>query len=190
MENLFDFNTEIIGIKLIECKNPNYPGRTIENVENSDATLAIARDFSTRGEVLTKILSVLKLKPYIPMKLDFQLSKERSWKLIERIEKVCEKLGKNKIILNIAGNGIYSLPDLNQDDINDFVFEIVSPAKNLLAEIVSGGQTGVDEAGVFAALKSGIKCTCVTPKGFRFRDKNNQEIYGADKFIERFKKYL
>lgn len=75
------------------------------------------------------------------------------------------------IKLNIAGNGIYTL-GVDQEVVNR---EITNAVKYLLdhgveiEEIRSGGQTGVDEAGIIAAQRLGIKSSVVAPSKFEFR---------------------
>ena len=55
-----------------------------------------------------------------------------------------------------------------------------------IAEVRSGGQTGVDEAGVKAADALGIKWSILAPKDYWFRDVNNKNISGREAFMARF----
>ena len=61
----------------------------------------------------------------------------------------------SNIKLNIAGNGIYSLKGFaTQGELNDYVTNLLKSLQSLgitISEIRSGGQTGVDEAGIIAA---------------------------------------
>lgn len=76
--------------------------------------------------------------------------------------------------LNIAGNGIYTLLGYGwgQCKVNQFVYDVLRPVTEhlLISSIMSGGQTGVDIAGLVAAYKLGIPCTGLFPKGFIMRD--------------------
>jgi hypothetical protein len=174
-------------INFIEDNSENYAHRTVLNVINSDITLAIASNFNTAGEILTKRCCRNNGKKYIAMHLHFE-------DFINRTSTLCSLLnntGIKDIRLNIAGNGIYST-DKIQEDIDKFVFNLISYAVNnpfcdfKIIEIVSGGQTGVDESGLKAGLKLGIKTTCRSPKGWKFRDINRKEISNEKLFKERF----
>lgn len=52
--------------------------------------------------------------------------------------------------------------------------------------IRSGGQTGIDEAGLKAAIKLGIPALCLAPKGWTFRDINGIDIKDEYLFKSRF----
>lgn len=43
-------------------------------------------------------------------------------------------------------------------------------------KIISGGQTGVDIAGGWAAVKLGIDCTLTLPKGFKQRHEGGIDV--------------
>ena len=80
------------------------------------------------------------------------------------------------IKLNIAGNGIYTLVQANseatQADVNNLVEEILKKFIQegiTIAEIRSGGQTGIDEAGIIAAQRLGIKWSVNAPNNWAFR---------------------
>jgi hypothetical protein len=164
-----------------ECKNKNYPARTIINSKSSDVTLAIACNFNTRGEILTKKVSKGK---YIAMILDFKLTQER----IEKLASKLNLIGKD-FILNIAGNGIYTIYQ-TQQEVDKFLYSLISGVIPLLSHKIvlgrCGGQSGVDEAGAKACVRCGIDALVLAPNGWVWRNRNNQDIYGEEKFKERF----
>ena len=53
--------------------------------------------------------------------------------------------------------------------------------------IRSGGQTGVDEAGIQAAQDAGLKCSILAPKGFRMHRGPGIELEGRSLFVKRFR---
>ena len=59
-----------------------------------------------------------------------------------------------------------------------------------ISEIRSGGQTGVDEAGIIAAQRLGIPSSVHAPRGFVFRNKEGQDIRDERAFKERFKQQV
>lgn len=167
-------------------KSQNYTDRTRENAEWSDITVAIAKDFTTFGERATKKYSGNK---YLSILWN---TNESNWafSLEDTLNKIGIKRG-SKIKLNVAGNGIYTLNNHNisQEDANEYVYRVVSYLKEHLdiIEIRSGGQTGVDEAGIIAAQRLGIKSSVHTTADWKFRGKDNKDIINNEKaFKERF----
>lgn len=72
--------------------------------------------------------------------------------------------------LNVAGNGIYTLikKGVEQETINQYVYDVVSLVHKHwpLDKIVSGGQTGVDTAGLVTGCALDIDTVGHGPKGF------------------------
>lgn len=56
--------------------------------------------------------------------------------------------------------------------------------------IRSGGQTGVDEAGIQAAQDAGLKCSILAPKGFRMHREPGIELEGLSLFVKRFREEI
>lgn len=175
-------------IKFIEDQHIGYRHRTIENAK-ADATLAFAINFSSAGEVLTKNSVISQKKIYIPISLNpSKYSKE----FIEDIVKI---FNDNSVkTLNVAGNGLYTLKGfLTQYQCNEIVYrflkEIINSPNlvNKIESIRSGGQSGVDLAGIIAAEKLGIDSTVLAPKFWKFRDKCGEDICDEKLFKERFK---
>ena len=178
----------------------DYPVRTKENITWSDITLSFAADETTPGERLTEKEAVNQGKyynEYIPNGLNITDIKRRVKNFIislgndQAFGHKGKILPKENIKLNIAGNGIYDLKKYNitQEDLNNYVTEYL---KELMAqgvtisEIRSGGQTGVDEAGIIAAQRLGLKWSVNAPKGWKFRDINSKDISDKKQFLDRF----
>ena len=53
-------------------------------------------------------------------------------------------------------------------------------------EVRSGGQTGIDEAGIKAAHKMNLKCSILAPKDFRMTPAQGEDIFDKELFIARF----
>lgn len=88
--------------------------------------------------------------------------------------------------INIAGNGIYSLPK-PQSFYSDWVYQFLKAIEFSypLNKIISGGQTGIDEAGIIAADRLGYDCEVNAPKGWRFRTREG-EVRNEQLFKQRF----
>src|SRR5882757_9087765 len=137
-------------INFIEHPNPGYAARTYANVRESDLTIAFATDFTTAGERLTKKATVELEKLFIPVeiRMDTVSLKRSADSMNSSIKLLMRGVPFN---LNIAGNGIYSLSKTyTQKDVDDYLAEYLALALNGIAVnyIRSGGQTGIDEAGV------------------------------------------
>ncbi len=179
---------------IIESKG-DYPIRTRENANWSDITLSLATDFNTRGEQLTKEAAKDKyVSSILPRESNNTLAynNENAYEYqANQIYKQLKAKGKlNNIKLNIAGNGIYSLKGFaTQKELNEYITNIIKTLQNLgvtISEIRSGGQTGVDEAGIIAAQNLGIKWSINAPNGFKFRDINGKDILSRKQFLDRF----
>lgn len=179
--------TAISNIDVEEFSGSGYPARTRANAAWSDITLALAENFNTAGERLTKNAAGDK---YVSTNLPAYNEASGNAPIIaEDIYKQLQSKGKlTDIKLNVAGNGIYTLRE-SQEYYDDLLTEVLSELQKkgvTFAEVRSGGQTGIDEAGVKAAANLGIKATIVAPKGFMFRDKSGNDISGREAFMSRF----
>lgn len=138
-----------MSIKFFESKNPNYPARTIYNCTNSDITLAIAYDFNTRGEILTKSVAG---KKWIGLNLGCELNQIR----IETLAFKLNSIGKD-FILNIAGNGAYGSNSPSQEEMDIFVLNllkfVIPLLKFRIIKILSGGQSGIDESSIKVSIE-------------------------------------
>lgn len=170
-------------ITIKECEKAGYPARTEVNIVNSDVTIAVAKDFGSTGEILTKKLCTKYKKLYIPVPLIATID-------YNDISNKLNALGKS-LNINIAGNGIYSLT-ITQDVLTNwmmvFLMNISLKLNHKILSIRSGGQTGVDEAGVIAADNMDIPAFVLAPKGYMYRDINHKDILNEKLFKNRFQK--
>lgn len=83
-------------------------------------------------------------------------------------------------VLNIAGNGIYTLKehDISQQDCNILLYKILLQVTMYypIEKVISGGQTGIDWAGLVAATALGIEAEATYPKGFILRRENGVDV--------------
>jgi hypothetical protein len=165
-------------MEVVEHKSSSYAPRTYHNACSADVTIAIAIDYSTAGEKLTKKAAGDKF-----LKLDIT---EKEPIELARILYLHMKRNNCKTI-NIAGNGIYTWANngFDQKRVNEIVFSILNyVAPHISIEkIVCGGQTGTDIAGAIAAQKLGIPCIVTMPKGFRMRWEDGVDKIHSKSFV-------
>lgn len=154
----------------IEHKSESYAPRTYHNASQG-VTLAIATDFTTAGEKLTHKAAKGKIVQ-IPYGEDTVIAARKLYVMLKKYE--CKTL-------NVAGNGIYTLikKGVDQEIINQYVYNIVSLVHKHwpLDKIVSGGQTGVDTAGLVTGCALDIETIGTWPKGFLIRSVEGKDIY-------------
>jgi hypothetical protein len=163
--------------------NP-YRRRTIENANWSDITIALAQNFRTAGENLTKNSAGSKYASadLLPESNDASAIAENLYNQIKAKGKT------SNLKINIAGNGIYSM-EQSQSYYNDLVTQILEKLQDkgiTISEIRSGGQTGIDEAGIIAAQRLGIPNEVHSTANFMFRDKSGKDISDEQAFKDRF----
>lgn len=163
-------------IKLEEDASYSYAPRTYvnANIKNCDLTIAFATDFTTAGERCTMTAAGRNYQA-IPLNWDVQ-------RMVGHISKAMFE--KKATRLNIAGNGIYSLleHDIDQDTANLKIYEVLKGLLDkgvVISSIRSGGQTGIDMAGLIAGHALGIPVTGYFPRGFRQRNADKED-YNAD----------
>lgn len=168
----------------------DYPSRTRENA-SADVTIALAVDFNSAGEKLTKNSVTQQGKMYIPIDLNkgLAVTPER----VDKIVDMLNRIGKPEITMNIAGNGIYTMAgQYTQPQLDEFMYQLLSAvlqSPNLKTKIVAGrtgGQTGMDEAGAKAMSRLGIPTTVLAPKGWKMRGIDGKDVSGATEFQKRF----
>lgn len=164
---------------LEENISDNYKVRTEENVQNSDLTIAIAIDFESFGEKITKELCIKHNKKYIAVYPDGDI--------LDKAQKMVDKINNldlpQKFVLNIAGNGLSTMKGkMLQNEADDFTYALLktlsqNPKLNSkIGSVRTGGQTGFDEAGAKAALKLGFTTVVHMPKGFKMRNQDGKDI--------------
>lgn len=163
-----------------EHANSGFRDRTLFNAESGDVTLALAVDFETAGEKLTKRAAGDKY-------INFQLTDELSPIDVARGLYVFMK-NRNAKTINIAGNGIYTLvkEGIDQAGINAFLCDAIEILhRNYPIErIYSGGQTGVDMAGAVVAKYLGIPALITYPKDYLQRFEDNKDIAQTKESVE------
>lgn len=164
--------------------NNSYPSRTRENANWSDITIALAQDFNTAGEKLTKRAAGNK---YVSSVLAAESN--GASEIAENLYNQIKTKGKtDNLKINIAGNGIYSMKQ-SQSYYNDLMTQILMKLQDngvTISEIRSGGQTGIDEAGIIAAQRLGIPNEVHSTANFMFRDKSGKDISDEQAFKNRF----
>ena len=186
------------------AKSPSYSRRTEDNADWSDVTLDFATDFSTAGETLTAQVAgskdpkalggrkalASKRDKYVPYTLVRE--GEHSYDGSEIAMAIKAKgLPTKNIKLNIAGNGIYTLASKGwtQEQINTYITEVIQglQAEGItISEIRSGGQTGVDEAGIIAAQRLGIPSSVHATSDWKFRGTDGKDVSNERAFKARF----
>lgn len=164
---------------LEENSSSNYRNRTEENAKLADLTIAIALNFDTAGERLTKDIVVKNGKKYIAIIPEGDPQE----KALRVVEKMNELDLPQHLILNIAGNSMSSIGEkMNQTQADEFTYLLLkgisqnSKLKSKIGTVRSGGQTGFDEAGAKASLKLGIKTIVHMPQGFKIRNQDGRDI--------------
>ena len=201
----------IPGVELKEDTERSYLSRTRQNAEWSDITIALGEDLTTAGELqtaklagaevveeertntrgekyttVTKVTNPKKGK-YVGINLNTVSSAEAI--ATDIYSQIIERgLPTKNIKLNIAGNGIYTLKS-EQASYDKLLTEVLKALQDkgiTISEVRSGGQSGIDEAGIKAAVSLGLKASILAPKGYRFRGKDNKDISNKELFIKRF----
>lgn len=168
-----------------------YQKRTVENAnaDDIDFTLAFAVDFNTYGEKATKKAAG---SSYIGLDITDLSSKNLKEAVKQFLELIPDYYLKgDRMGLNIAGNGIYTLAanGISQEAVDEFVTKFISAVQESgchIDFIRTGGQTGIDEAGIAAAVAAGIPCECHVPKGWLFRDSAGKDRSEEKAFKARF----
>lgn len=173
-------------IEVTQNQSPHYSPRTYANAKTADWTVALAADLSTAGEICTAKAAGNRLNGYeITLETD----------PVDLARMVYGFLKANKVkTLNIAGNGIYTLVEhgMKQDWANLFLYRFLKPLHQhlKLEKIISGGQTGIDTAGVVAAEVLGIPAMVHMPNGYvqRHEDKVDrpQTKEEAEKYFKKW----
>lgn len=160
------FNDADVVDAKIHTVGKSYKERTEYNAKNSHITIAFASDFTSPGEKLTKQLAGNK---YFPVFLnisngvivnDPREAAENFLKKLRFLYKDNPGVIDEEFVINIAGNTLAHL-GIKQETLNNYVTAVLRNILNLRKKdntplfksikIISGGQTGADEAGIIAA---------------------------------------
>lgn len=163
---------------ILEERGIGYRERTRFNASSADLTIAIAVDFETAGERLTRTSAGER---YLALPYDGNvISTART---LYRV--LHEREAKT---LNVAGNSMthWRLRGIHQRALNQFVFQVLALVHNHhpISHVRSGGQTGADLAGLVAALGLGILATGTFPVGFLQRTAFGDDVHRSKEEIE------
>ncbi|ASV42519.1 hypothetical protein 2016DhaA_0715 [Vibrio phage ICP1] len=153
-----------------EHKSSSYAPRTYHNASVADITVAIALDFDTAGEKLTKkaagdkyIHFDLRSDPLPCARVLYQRMKRDGCKT-----------------MNIAGNSIYTCQKYGwiQEKVNLWLLHLLSPIHEHIGidHLYSGAQTGLDIAAGVCSVIMDIPCTMTLPKGYKMRFEDGKDI--------------
>ena len=182
------------------------------NADWSDITLALASNFGTGGEILTARYAGATLVDtgrlsnrgtkiqkitndggkYVSNVININNPEATANDLYTRI--LNQGLPTKDIKLNIAGNGIYTLRNygFTQSQINNYVTEVIRLLQEkgiTIKEIRTGGESGIDEAGIIAAQRLGLEYSILMPEDYSYKNEKRETIRGRAASIERFKLY-
>jgi nitroreductase len=150
-------------LKVLEHSSSRYGPRTYQNASKAHVTIAFAVDFQTAGERLTHKAAGDKY-----LAVDLRTDVLDAARAVYRALKA-----RDAHVLNIAGNGIYTLSrhGWDQHRVNEYVHAVLLKVYEHwpFQLLVSGGQTGVDLAGGVAGLCLGVDVEMTYPKGFKQR---------------------
>lgn len=176
----------------------SYSKRTYENAtaDGVDFTLSFAVDFDTAGEKCTARAAGDSLVSVdIPLKKDggIDLSPAAVSRSVNAIvaQLPGDFIDGETMGVNIAGNGIYTLArkGVTQDQCDAYMVKVFSGLEKKgvrITELRSGGQTGIDEAGLVAGKVFGIPATCHSTKDWMYRNADNVDVKGERSFKKRF----
>lgn len=152
-----------------EHTSTSYAPRTYHNASQG-VTLAIATDFTTAGEKLTHKAAKGKIIQ-ISYAEDTIVAARKLYSMLKKYD--CHTV-------NIAGNGIYTLKKKGviQEEANQYVYDILKLVNTHwpITKIVSGGQTGMDIAGLVAGCALDIETTGTWPKGLVMRFEDGKDL--------------
>jgi hypothetical protein len=178
-----------------EDSSSNYQDRTKKNA-SADATIALAYDFDSYGEKATRKFVEQQKKKYIGVVVPDKIFSTSDLSPAQvQVERIVNELNSvNAKTLNIAGNGLYTMrvSGYSQEDIDVMTYNLIKAVlespnlKTKIESIVTGGQTGFDEAGAKAGMRLGIPTTIRAPKGWKFRNISGTDISNEQQFKARF----
>lgn len=160
-----------------EHTSSSYAPRTYHNASQG-CTLAVAVDFNTAGEKLTHKAAKDKIVQ-IPWGEDCVIAARKLYSLLKKHD--CH-------VVNVAGNGIYTLQKkgVTQEMANQFVYEVLKLVNThwSITKVVSGGQTGMDIAGLTAGCALDIETIGTWPKGLIMRFEDGKDVSMTEEKIK------
>lgn len=170
-------------ITLREHTSSSYAPRTYHNASQG-VTLAYAVDHNTAGERLTQKAANGKIVFAGPKTPDIDAAR-LLYKMLR---------DNNCSTVNVAGNGIYTFAKhgYTQGTANAGIKQILQMVHEHwpIKLVVSGGQSGADIAGLYAAANLGIDCIGTWPKGFKMRFEGGVDVnMTPDQIMEMIESY-
>lgn len=160
-----------------EHTSSSYAPRTYHNASQG-CTLAIAVDFTTAGEKLTHKAAKDKIVQ-VAWRNTVRDTAAGLYVLLKKHD--CH-------VVNIAGNGIYTLQKkgVDQFEANQFVYEVLKLVNFHwpITKVVSGGQTGMDIAGLVAGCALDIETIGTWPKGLIMRFEDGKDVSMTEEKIK------
>ena len=179
-----------------EHPDPGYPGRTEWNAANSDVTIDFAELRGGRivgsggAKGLTRLMAQKHQRPYVgvPIEPKHLNADDAARVIIAELPAMPAGLR-----VNIAGHGLSGMGGIGQAVINAYLIETLTMVAAALAArgrsiklVMSGGQTGFDEAGIMAGRALGLFTMVTAPRGWRFRPADGRDVADRDAFMARF----
>jgi hypothetical protein len=162
-----------------EYKSASYAPRTYHNASQG-VTLAIAVDFTTAGEKLTHKAANGKIMQ-INWGTDYVVAARALYSMLKKHD--CH-------VVNVAGNGIYTLQKhgVTQAQANQYVYNILKLVNEHwpITQVVSGGQTGMDIAGLVAGVALGIESIGTWPKGYKMRFEDGKDVDNTEEWVHNY----
>lgn len=164
-----------------EHKSASYAPRTYHNASQG-VTLAIAVDFTTAGEKLTHKAANGKI---------VQIDWFNTWDKLYPARALYSVLKKHDChVVNVAGNGIYTLQKhgVTQAQANQYVYNILKLVNEHwpITQVVSGGQTGMDIAGLVDGVALGIESIGTWPKGYKMRFEDGKDVDKTEEWVHNY----
>lgn len=106
-------------LRIVEHSSPKYTPRTYLNANSADLTAAFAVDFTTAGEKCTHKAAGEAYAAFPIQIVPIDTAR--------RLYRCCKLM--NVKVLNIAGNGIYTLSfnGWSQEEINQYIYDVLKP---------------------------------------------------------------
>jgi hypothetical protein len=143
-----------------ELRSKQYRPRTLHNAGAADLTVAIAEDFESAGEKLTR-----KAAGERYVAIHMSMPALDAARLLFRAFRYFD--GR---VLNVAGNSLSTLKGYGwlQESADLYVYSIVEKmhAHRPIEKIINGGQTGIDLSGAIVGVALGIPTVVTMPRGF------------------------
>lgn len=163
----------------------DYSARTVTNAKNSGLTIAIAEKFDTPGEAITKNAATESGRGYVAINInDLKDRNNEKYKAAKDVVLKALKTNRDQSvanisnILHIAGNS-EDKTRMKQVEIDSLVYEFLNDL-NLrdygINTVVTGGQSGVDEAGAKAGQYIGLNVRVHTTVDWKFKDSSGREV--------------